>query len=183
MRLNCGAGNVRPTGWVNVEPFPEDWPPERPERLVVADPLTRLPFEDGFFDGAVAHHCLQMVAWPDLVPWLTEVHRVLKPGAVLRLTVPDLLGAFDAYDETNPGWFPIADEIESSIDGRLCVYLSQAGATRSVFTGPWLLDLLSRAGFMDEVQHDEPGITCSEHAWLLDLDDRMDESIVIEGSA
>lgn len=180
MRLNVGAGNVRPSGWCNVEPYPQDWPPEG---VIVADPLTGLPWPDATFDGAVAHHVLQMVAWPDLVPWLGEVHRVLKPGAVLRLTVPDMLAAFDAYDENNSDWFPIDEKIESSLDGRLCVYLTQAGATRSVFTAPWLLELLSRAGFVDEAHIEEPGVTCSEHLWILDLDDRMGESIVVEGSA
>lgn len=179
MRLHLGCGDVRPVGWCHVDPFPSS-----PEHVIVADPARGpLPWPDGTFDGAVAMHVLMMVPWPDLVPWLVEVRRVLKPGGVLRLSVPDLLAAFDAYDEHQPDWFPIDPAIEDSIDGRLCVYLTQAGATRSVFTGPWLAELLARAGYRDVVEHDEPGVTCSPHQWMLDLDTRWDESIYVEALA
>ncbi len=45
------------------------------------------------FDYAVASHVVEHV--PDLIAWLAELHAVLKPGATLRLAVPDRRFTFD----------------------------------------------------------------------------------------
>lgn len=177
VRLNLGCGNVRPVGWCNVDPHPDS-----PERVIVADPLTGLPWGPDTFDGAVAHHVLQMIGWPDLVPWLTAVRVVLKPGAVFRIIVPDLIGAFDAYDEERIDWFPIADELADTIDGKLCAYLSQCGATRSVFTDAWLREITSAAGFVWAMTCSSDGESTGTTGppWICDLDTRLAESIVME---
>ncbi len=189
-RLNLGAGTQQPEGWVNVDSDPQ-WARYAADGnpMVLADPLLGLPWSAGPFDGVVAHHVLQMVAWPDLVPWLSEVRRVMRPGAVLRLSVPDLLGAVDAYERMAIGWFPIADGHEPTIDGKLCMYLSQAGATRSVFTANWLEELLTRAGFDDGRARanrwgDEwPPWGTNGERWLMDLDSRQGESLYAEATA
>lgn len=175
-RLNIGCGSVVVHGWTNVDQSTE-W-----ETLGAwhGNPLDGLQWDDNTFDGAVAHHVLQMVAWPDLVPWLSDVRRVLKHGAWLRITVPDLLGAVAARASHNVEWFPIAHEHEQSIDGKLCMYLSQAGATRSLFTRQWLMELIDRAGFEYRISpHPQLG-TMSGVPWLTALDSRLDESIVVE---
>lgn len=172
MRLNIGCGpDIRP-GWVNIDRdvyFGLDWR---------GDVLTGLPWPDETFDGAVANHVLQMVAYPDIVPWLNEVRRVLKPDARLRLLVPDLLGAISAFHDRSAGWFPIDDTLEPDINGKLCLYVSQAGATRSVFTGPWMTNLCDRALFADSVVI-ESSATLGP-SWLTELDSRHHESIIVE---
>lgn len=45
------------------------------------------------FNYAVASHVVEHV--PDLISWLDELHTVLKPGATLRLAVPDRRYTFD----------------------------------------------------------------------------------------
>jgi SAM-dependent methyltransferase len=45
------------------------------------------------FDYALASHVVEHV--PDLITWLDELHAVLKPGATLRLAVPDRRYTFD----------------------------------------------------------------------------------------
>ncbi len=45
------------------------------------------------FDYAIASHVVEHV--PDLIAWLDELHGVLKPGATLRLAVPDRRFTFD----------------------------------------------------------------------------------------
>lgn len=176
MRLNVGCGLVDADGWVNVDS--DDYP-----HALRCDVLDGLPFDDETFDGAVAHHVLQMVAWPSLERWLSEIRRVLKPGAMLRITVPDLLGAVSAFDDGRAQWFPIDDRIESSIGGKLCVYLSQAGSTRSVFTLGWLCELCDRAGFgfvHGSTYALERKVKTCGPTWLTDLDTRLSESIVVE---
>lgn len=191
MRLNVGCGRDVRDGWVNVDCNQYDtWPLSFIDAsllrgdvppangVYLADVRSGLPFRAQSFDGAVANHVLQMVAWPDLVGWLDEVRRVLKPDTWLRLLVPDLVGAFGAYQGFDPGWFPISDEHERSIDGKLCMYLSQAGATRSVFTSAWLSELCARAGF-DEVAVIPGPFTCGPD-WMTALDSRMHESLIVE---
>lgn len=168
MRLNIGAGPIQPADWSNVDPDPQWGVLPWPARWARAR-----------FEGAVANHVLQLVAWPDLVPWLVVARDVLEPGGWLRLLVPDFPGAYAAALEGNRDWFPIAAEHEPSIDGALCLYLAQAGATRSVFTGPWLCDLMRRAGFV-AVHQPRFGETAGP-GWLTDLDTREHESIIVEG--
>lgn len=173
MKLNIGCGPIQPDDWVNLDPDPQ-W----------RAPLASLDaIASGTVDGAVAHHVLQMIPWPELVPWLQEVRRVLRPGGYLRLSVPDLSLAGDMLDGCCPPP-PISDEHEASVAGKVCLWLSQAGASRSVFTGPWLVELCQRAGF-SAAGEVAPEAT-SGPAWLAALDltpDRSDESAYIDAIA
>lgn len=179
VRLNIGCGPVQPDGWWNID-HDQAWANPL-TGATLADPLGTLPTGDDTAEGAVAHHVLQMVPWPNLVQWLTEVRRVLRPNAVLRLSVPDLLGAMEAHDRGDRAWFPVAPEHEPSVDGALCMYLTQAGATRSVFTSDWLAELLLRAGYR-RAWRTSCGNTLGPK-WLADLDSRPAESIYVEGRA
>lgn len=182
-RLNIGCGPVQPDGWENIDVDP-GYPPHR-YRLMDPAGHNGLDWPAATFDGAVSHHVLQMVPWPDLVPWLEEVRRVLKPGAVLRLSVPDLLGAVGAYLAGDRSWFPIDPAHEESTGGALCMYLTQAGATRSVFTASWLAELFDRAGFAEcSWSSSENGVLITMGPpWLVELDNRHAESIYVEGRA
>lgn len=172
-RLNLGCADVQPEGWENADVDP-CWGAR------VADPVGDWPFEEWDFDYVVANHVLQMVAWADLVPWLSAVRFVLKAGGVLRLVVPDLAAAFDAWAMQRSGWFPIDDRHESSVDGKLCMYVTQAGTTKSVFTEAWLRELLDRAGFSKVARPLAGGTVLCEDAGICDLDSRRGESILLE---
>ncbi len=172
-RLNLGCGPVQPDGWDNVDVDPQ-W------GATVADPLGAFPFEEWTFDYVVANHVLQMVAWPDLEPWLRRVWFVLKTGGVFRILVPDIDAAIDARWSKNPAHFEIDDRHESSLDGKFCMYVTQAGSTRSVFTETWLRELLDRAGFARVVRPLHGGTLLCEDAEICDLDSRPRESILLE---
>ncbi len=127
----------------------------------------------------MARRVLRLLPWPDLIPALAELRRVTRPGGYLRVLVPDLLAAVHAYEVGKTAHFVVADRVEASIDGKLCVYLSQAGSTRSVFTARWLQELLYRAGWA-EAWTIGAGETGSELAGIVELDSREHESIIIE---
>lgn len=48
-----------------------------------------LPFRDGAFDFAHSEHFFEHLFMDDAFALMRDVHRVLKPGAVLRTSVPD----------------------------------------------------------------------------------------------
>lgn len=174
-RLNFGCGPTIAAGWTNIDRDNHG----QDHRGDIRDGL---PFADDAFDYVVAHHTLQMLAWPELVPALAELHRVTTPGGSLRLSVPDLLAAVYAYETGDSDHFQIDDAHEKTIDGKLCLYLSQAGATRSVFTSDWLERLCSRAGWIDPHQ---VGFCVTTSSWLeiTGLDSRPAESIFVEAVA
>lgn len=184
MRLNIGCGPIQPDDWVNLD----------------SDPRWHAPLADlgaicsGSVEGAVAHHVLQMIPWPELVPWLAEVRRILRPGGYLRLSVPDLALAGQMLSGAWPPP-PIADDHEPSVDGKVCLWISQAGASRSVFTVDWLVELCQRAGFTaaGEAGWQFPGLVqpvavhrSTGPEWLTALDltpDRRDESLYVDAIA
>lgn len=174
-RLNFGCGPVTPAGWVNFDRDNHG----QPYRGDISDGL---PFADDTFECVAAHHVLQMLSWPELIPALTELHRVTTPGGWLRVSVPDILSAVYAYEVGDADHFQIADAHEKTIDGKLCLYLSQAGSTRSVFTIGWLEELCLRAGWITPRQVGFC-VTTSPTPEIVNLDSRPAESIFLEAVA
>jgi hypothetical protein len=91
-----------------------------------------------------------------------------------------------AYDISDAPHFHIADEHETSLDGKFCLYLTQGGATKSLFTSLWLQELCERAGWRPA----KPGtfrvaygITASPWPDIISLDSRPAESLFIEAVA
>lgn len=141
-----------------------------------------LPYDSGAFTYTVSHHALQMLPWAALVPALSELRRVTAPRGWLRLSVPDLAAAMHAYRAGDTAHFQVADDHERSIDGKLCLYVSQAGSTRSVFTAPWLRELCARAGWKDVTQTPHR-TTISPWQDIITLDSRPEESVFVEAVA
>ncbi len=173
VRLNLGCGPVQPDNWVNVDPDPQ-WNAMYPKTLEVCE----FPAES--FDVAVVNHVLMMVPWFELLPLLVEIRRVLRAGGVLRIIEPDLIGAFAAWRDGDTEYFPIDNDIEETVDGKLCVYLTQAGATRSVFTVGALQDLCERAGFRATVVLERGETTLPPEYGSCELDSRIGESVFVE---
>jgi predicted SAM-dependent methyltransferase len=57
--------------------------------IVRQDLTKRLPFEDGSVDAVYSSHFFEHIYYSDAEAILEECHRVLKPGGVLRLALPD----------------------------------------------------------------------------------------------
>src|SRR5207302_344293 len=83
-RLHWGCGDVRPPGWINSDAQ------EGPGIDFSADILEGLPIADDSIDYISSQHALQELFIQDVINALFELHRVLKPGGVLRLCLPDL---------------------------------------------------------------------------------------------
>ncbi len=135
-----------------------------------------LPWDDGTMDYVVSHHGLMMLPEPDLIPALAELRRVTKPGGWLRVSVPDMEGAMDAWRRCEQSWFPLE---ASDIDDAFCRYVTQGGATRSIFTAYRLAQLLAKAGW-SAVTEESYRSTMTTCRGITELDSRPDESLFME---
>lgn len=174
MKVNLGCGSIQPDGWVNV-----DWSPCGPG-VVFGDMTARLPFTEGSVDAVVAHHSLQQIRVEDLPAAFAEIRRILRPGGVLRITVPDIRAAISAWQCADHGWFPNHRDGQH-IDETACAYLTWFGTNVTPLTDQVLVRLLVDAGFS------EACIAVPEHTvlgpdWICDLDDRAGESIFMEAA-
>lgn len=175
-RLNWGCGAHVAPGWINSDIKDE------PGVDLVADIRQGLPLDTDSVDYAISIHALPEFAYPELVPALEELRRVLKPGGTLRLALPDLRRGIDAYLAGDEGYFKVPPEDASSLGGRFIVQMLWYGYSRSVFTADFALELLERSGFVD-LRECAYRVTASGIPEIVELDNREDESLFVEGRA
>lgn len=82
--LNLGCGNILHPFWENVD-FKSDLPD-----VVSYDLNQGIPYESDFFDAVYHSHLLEHFFKDQAPLFLMECFRVLKPGGVIRVVVPDL---------------------------------------------------------------------------------------------
>jgi SAM-dependent methyltransferase len=115
MRLHLGCFDRPLDGWVNTDVTPHIWIARlpglpallhrvgrlTPERLaqhrdgvfrqvMFLDASRPFPFADGTVAAIFCSHLLEHLAYEDALRCLREAHRVLQPGGVVRIAVPDL---------------------------------------------------------------------------------------------
>jgi SAM-dependent methyltransferase len=173
MRLNWGCGRTPPAGWINADRL------SAPGIALSGDIREGLALADHAVDYAVAIHSLQDLAYPDVVPALQELRRVLRTDGVLRLGLPDLDRAVAAYARGEAGYFYIPDAEVTTLSGKLIVQLIWYGSVRTPFTRAFARELLLRAGFR-RVTDCAFRLTASAYADIVELDNRQRESFFIE---
>jgi predicted SAM-dependent methyltransferase len=82
--LNLGCGQRFHADWINLDLAPVDGSVRR------WDATQALPFADTSFDAVYHSHLLEHLPRPQALPFLRECQRVLRPGGVLRMAVPNL---------------------------------------------------------------------------------------------
>lgn len=98
LRIQLGSGGQRKTGWVNVDLFAD-----ADVQLDLREPL---PFGDDTASEVYAEHVLEHFVYPGEVQHLLrEIARVLEPGGVFRLVVPDAGRALTAYGTGEADFF------------------------------------------------------------------------------
>ncbi len=175
-RLQWGCGPKPAPGWINSDFRPG------PGVDLCMDIREGLPLPDAWVDYAVAIHALQDLPWPDIPVALAELKRVIKPAGVLRLGLPDLERAIQAYLRGDAAYFHVPDEHAHCIGAKLVTQIIWYGSVRTPFTFDFVRELLWAAGFRD-VQRCEFGRTASHHAEIASLDNRPRESLFVEARA
>jgi SAM-dependent methyltransferase len=172
-RLNWGCGPTPPGGWINADIL------QAPKITLSGDIRTGLALPDASVDYAVSIHALQDLPYLDIVPALRELRRVLKPGGVLRLGLPDLERAIEAWLRRDPAYFYIPDDEARTLDGKLIVQAIWYGSTRTPLTWDFLHELATKAGF-EQITRCKFRHTESPWPEIVELDNRERESFFVE---
>ena len=172
-RLNWGCGGHTLPGWINSDQK------EAPDIDLTCDIARGLPLETDSIDYAVSIHALPEVPLDRIVPVLAELRRVLKPGGVLRLALPDLLKGVAAYQRGDRDYFLVPDEDAERLGAKLIFQLIWYGYSRTLFVPEFIEEMLVRAGF-SRVEHCAYRQTSGPFAQIVDLDNREAESLFVE---
>ncbi len=170
-RLNWGCGAVVPPGWINTDLV------ELPGIDIRCNVVGGLPLKDKIIDYISSQHALQDVYLYDQWAALGEQRRVLKFGGVMRLCLPDLDLAIDAYRAGNREFFYSNDW--QTISGDLISQLLGWGRAKTLFTYEFAEELVLGAGFRSchRVAYRE---TLSPYPEIVELDDRKSHSFFLE---
>jgi predicted SAM-dependent methyltransferase len=83
-KLQLGTGGSHMPGWLSTDREPID-------RTIVYQNVTRrFPFADATFDFVFSEHLIEHLSYRHGRHLLRECHRVMKPGATMRIATPDL---------------------------------------------------------------------------------------------
>jgi SAM-dependent methyltransferase len=141
LRIHLGCGPMARPGWINCDLR------ALPGVDLRFDLCRGLPFASGSACEVAAIHVLQDLTWPAIAPLLREVHRVLQPEGVLRLGVPDLDKAIDAYRANDPSYFYVPDADARCAGAKLVTQIVWYGSVRTPCNFAFLQEWLHAAGF------------------------------------
>jgi predicted SAM-dependent methyltransferase len=174
-RLQWGCGRAPAAGWVNADRL------ALPGVDLCCDIRDGLPVPADHFDYAASMHALQEIPYLEVVGVLGELRRVLRTGGVLRLGLPDLDRAIDAYVRRDAAYFLVPDEDAATLAGKLSVQMTWYGSSRSLLTHDFVAELLVKAGFAD-VRAAGYRRTGSAYPEIVSLDNRPRESFFVEAT-
>jgi len=125
IRINLGAGSQHAPGWIGYDRSRAPllmrsrvlrpilinrlghWPPE----TLVRDVTRGIPHPDDSVDVVYSSHTLEHLVPDDARRLLAEAHRVLRPGGLIRIIVPDLERLARAYLGGDRAFFHDTDEL------------------------------------------------------------------------
>lgn len=91
-RLQIGAGSSKLPGWLDSDLI---------AGRVYVDLTRRLPLSDASFAYVFGEHVVEHLTERQGLELFAELHRILLPGGVLRLTTPDLRKIIAIYEDRN----------------------------------------------------------------------------------
>lgn len=158
--IHLGCGDISSPEFINVDIYPAS-------HIHYACNVKDLSiFHDEYCNLVYASHVLEHVPYNDLRKVLWEWKRILKPGGILRLSVPDFDKIIDIYKSSSRN-------INSVLGPLLGGQETKYNFHHSIFNSKYLSDKLREVGF-EKILHWNPE-EVSNH----DFHDWADRQIVI----
>lgn len=176
-RLNLGCGDHRPANWINADFATPRWLLQRRALPDWSFDATRAwPCGDDYFEAIHCEHVLEHFPYDVGIRMLRECRRVLGPGGLLRLSVPDVARYVEAYVQQRGGAQPSL--LAAYGPGSAAISrLTQCDGHLSVWDAATLIGVLGDLGF-DDAQ--ERGFGDSAMGEVIDRSDRAWESCYVE---
>lgn len=172
--INLGCGPSALAGWVNVDIA------RGPQIDVVWDLRRALPFADESCAVIFSEHVIEHLTREDALKLLSECHRILQRGGVLRLSTPDAGRYLRSY--AGDGEFlhhpNFAQSVETPLD-RINTMMREGGQHLWVYDSASLCLLLKRAGFKS-CSEQQFGVSQHPRMQNIDLEARAFESLYVE---
>lgn len=147
--LNLGSGNDHFPGFVGIDLFGSGADLE-------LDLRRKLPIADGVIDGIFSEHAFEHLTYDIATHVLAESYRVLKPGAAIRIVVPDVSIFIDRYVNNDDAWFAEWEKQVLAPRGRrmptkmsAISFVTQEYGHVSSWDFDTMRHYLERAGFVD----------------------------------
>lgn len=158
VKLNAGCGkNVRP-GWLNIDAFNEG-----ATRL---DLRESLPLVDGCAEEIYSEHFFEHIRYPDDTGrFLAESLRVLRPGGIFSVGVPDTEPVLRAYPDDRAYFAKARETWHHGLTTPLHqvnYHFRQGGEHLYAYDFLTLKELLEGAGFVDVRRRDFDPVRDSE---------------------
>lgn len=209
MRINVGCGMTPTSGWQNIDNSLSlrlaGWPALarvlgglglvsneqksyiafcQGAGILYADATRHLPFADNSADVIYSSHMLEHLTPAGGRRFLAEAHRVLAPGGILRIAVPDLERLARTYIETgNADRFVadtlLADTPPETLLGRIKAFVAGPRHHLWMYDGQSLSKKIADSGFVEATVL-AAGATTIADPGALDLSERADESVYVE---
>jgi predicted SAM-dependent methyltransferase len=143
--IHLGCGDIASPEFINVDARPG------PHVHYICDVTDLSIFPDGYADLVYASHVLEHVRHNGLKKTLWEWRRILKPGGILRLSVPDFDKILHIYQSSARRIDSILGPLMGGQDHKYNVHYS-------VFNQEYLTDRLREAGFREIRQWDPDSV-------------------------
>lgn len=209
MRINVGCGQTPTDGWVNFDNSLAiklaQWPAvagllyraniinQRQKEFIDfaakanirhADAVKGLPLPMNSVSVFYSSHVLEHLDQIDANIFLEEAYRVLLPGGVIRLAVPDLRKQVAKYFADKDANAFVASTLlcvpkPRGIKNKFFALIVGPRNHQWAYDGPSLCRLLERVGFRDPIELPAGHTTISDPE-MLDVYERSDESVYVE---
>ena len=199
MRLNLGCGTVAPENWVNVDfaigarlnkslarplakrIFSTPWP----DNVLIHDLTKPFPWPDASADAVYSSHTLEHLNREGGAHFMAECRRVLKPGGILRIIVPDLARIVGDYNSGKTDARDFLTELGAHApwagEGKLRQIAAHFSGSlhRCMYDEKALLELMAQHGF--KCRRAEPFQSAIPDIADIELEERARGELIVEG--
>lgn len=209
-KINIGCGKTPTDSWLNFDNSPAimmanspfiyymfkkfnflnkeqikniEW--NKKNKILFADAKKKIPLPNDSVECIYTSHMIEHLSQEESVSFLKEALRVLEPGGILRVVVPDLKRAVNSYIQTQDAdafmkSILLAPPPLNTIKQKISLFFTGYRHHQWMYDEKSLSKLIKGAGFSQVFVHDAGETNILNHE-NLNLYERSKDSIYVEG--